>query len=72
MHRLSRSLCLQIRGANKSWLFRYRFRGKPKWISIGPAWMHGLTEARRRALRDGGHPGKYLASIILLSALNAR
>jgi integrase len=49
-HRVGRSLYLQIRGGNKSWLPRYRFRGKPKWMSLGPAWVLTLTEAKRKVV----------------------
>lgn len=61
-HRVSHSLYLQIRGGNRSWLFRYRFRKKPKWMSFGPADLLTLTEARNRAvaarkmLLDGRDP----------------
>lgn len=54
LHRVDHGLYLQIRreGATRSWLLRYRFRGRPKWMGLGPARLLTLTEARRRALAN--------------------
>jgi integrase len=37
-HLIDRGLYLQISGPNaRSWLFRYQFRGKPRWLGLGSA-----------------------------------
>mgnify|MGYP002621585206 CR=1 FL=1 len=66
LHRVDHGLYLQIRrdGATRSWLLRYRFKGRPKWMGLGPARVLTLTEAKRRALAsqrlilDGIDPAK--------------
>jgi hypothetical protein len=66
MHRVDHGLYLQIRrnGATRSWLLRYRFKGRPTWMGLGPARLLTLTEAKRRALAnqrlilDGIDPAK--------------
>lgn len=54
LHRVDRGLYLQIRrnGATRSWLLRYRFKGRPKWMGLGPARLLTLTEVRRKALAN--------------------
>ena len=49
-HRVAPSLYLQIRGGNRSWLFRYRYRTKQLWMSFGPARLLTLTEAKGKAI----------------------
>ncbi|NMG40376.1 integrase arm-type DNA-binding domain-containing protein [Chelativorans sp. ZYF759] len=66
MHRVDVGLYLQIRdeGKTRSWLLRYRYRGKPKWMGLGPARLITVTEAKRKALAgqrlllDGIDPAK--------------
>ncbi|MBB6012366.1 integrase [Aquamicrobium lusatiense] len=66
LHRVDHGLYLQIRrgGATRSWLLRYRFKGRPTWMGLGPARVLTLTEAKRRALAsqrlilDGIDPAK--------------
>jgi integrase len=36
-HRVDRGLYLQILGGSRSWLFRYEFQGKPRWLGVGSA-----------------------------------
>lgn len=50
-HRVARGLYLQVRGGNRSWLLRYRLRGKPMWMSLGPERLITLTDAKRRTLK---------------------
>ena len=65
-HRVDHGLYLQIRdqGKTRSWLLRYRYRGKPKWMGLGPTRLVTLTEAKRKAiagqrlLLDGIDPAK--------------
>jgi len=65
-HRVDHGLYLQIRdeGKTRSWLLRYRYRGKPKWMGLGPTRLVTLTDAKRRALAgqrlllDGIDPAK--------------
>lgn len=50
--RVDRGLYLAVRrnGAARSWLLRYRYRGKPRWMGLGPTRLVSLTEARRKAI----------------------
>lgn len=60
--RVSHGLYIQIRGGSRTWLLRYRFRGRQQLLSIGPVRLINLTEAKRRAhaaqqmLHDGIDP----------------
>jgi len=60
--RVSHGLYLQLRNGNRSWLLRYRWRGKPTWMGLGPTRLLTLTAARQRAKRaqtkllDGVNP----------------
>lgn len=50
-HRVDRGLYLQIRSdGTRSWLLRYRFRGRMRWMGLGPVRLVNLSEARRKAL----------------------
>jgi integrase len=51
VHRVDVGLYLQIRndGAKRSWLLRYRFGGRMRWMGLGPARLVTLTDAKRRA-----------------------
>ena len=47
-----RGLYLQIETAtNKSWLLRYQFRGRKRWMGLGSTADFSLAEARERARR---------------------
>jgi integrase len=60
--RVSHGLYLQVRGASRIWLMRYRFRGRQQLMGIGPVRLINLTEAKRRVhtahqiLHDGKDP----------------
>lgn len=60
--RVSHGLYIQIRGGSRTWLLRYRFRGRQQLMAIGPVRLITLTEAKRRAhaaqqmLHDGIDP----------------
>jgi integrase len=50
-HRIDRGLYLQIAGPNaRSWLFRYQFQGKPRWLGLGSA--ADVTLRQALAARD--------------------
>jgi len=59
--RVSHGLYLQIRGGTRSWLLRYRWKGKQLWMGLGPTRLITLTEAKRRAQR---------AQVMLLDGIN--
>lgn len=48
--RVAHGLYVQIRGSSRTYLVRYRFRGRQQLISIGPLRLITLTEAKRRAV----------------------
>ena len=51
MHLIDRGLYLQVRGpTSRSWIFRYRFRGKERALGLGSA--HDVTLAKACDLRD--------------------
>jgi integrase len=51
MHLIDRGLYLQVRGpTSRSWIFRYRFRGKERALGLGAA--HDVTLAKACDLRD--------------------
>lgn len=53
-HRVAPCLYLQVRGHSRLWLLRYRFRGRPARMSLGPERLVTLTEARRKAIKAQG------------------
>jgi integrase len=62
-HLDANGLYLQILSpTNSSWLYRYEFRGKKRWLGLGPTNAFDLVEARerhrraRQALFDGNDP----------------
>ena len=42
-------LLLQVRGEQRSWIFRYAVTGKVRWMGLGSARVLGLAEARQKA-----------------------
>jgi len=60
-HRVSHGLYLQIRGGNRSWLLRFRWKGEQLWMGLGPTRLVTLTEAKCRAKR---------AQMLLLDGVN--
>ncbi len=62
-HLCDRGLYLQVAGPeSRSWLFRYSFRGKERWLGLGSALDVSLVQARdarddaRALLRQGTDP----------------
>ena len=50
-HLIDRGLYLQVSGPNaRSWLFRYQFQGKPRWLGLGSA--ADVTLKQALAARD--------------------
>ena len=43
-------LYLQVDGGSRSWLFRYKRRGRTRYMGLGPLDVVGLGEAREKAL----------------------
>lgn len=66
--RVSHGLYIQIRGASRTWMLRYRFGGRQQLLGIGPVRLINLTEAKRRAhaaqqmLHDGIDPKQVRAA----------
>jgi hypothetical protein len=47
-HRVDKGLYLQIRqDGTRSWLLRFRLRGRMRWMGLGPTRLVNLTEAKR-------------------------
>jgi integrase len=47
LHRCDRGLFLQVAGPeSRSWIFRYSFMGKPRWLGLGSALDVSLAQAR--------------------------
>ncbi len=44
--RVAHGLYIQIRGGSRTWLLRYRFRGRHQLMSIGSVRLIKLTEAK--------------------------
>lgn len=50
-HSVGEGLYLQIsKTGSKSWLFRYSYNGKSKWMGLGPAHIVTLAEARSKMI----------------------
>jgi len=52
-YRVDRNLYLQVRddGRTRSWVFRYRFRGRLRRMGLGSARLFTLSDIRKKALR---------------------
>src|SRR5262245_33768688 len=48
VHRIDSGLYLQVKGAGRSWLHKYTFRGKQRWSGLGSADRATLAQARAR------------------------
>jgi hypothetical protein len=71
-------LYLQVQSrTNKSWLFRYRFNGRERFMGLGPLHTIDLEEARerarqaRKALLNGADPLAVRAAAVAQRALEA-
>jgi hypothetical protein len=49
-------LYLKVDGASKSWVFRFKLRGKPKLHGLGPTHAVTLADARVGHRRSRAHP----------------
>jgi integrase len=60
--RVAEGLYVQVRGASRTWMLRYRHGGRQQLMGLGPLRLFTLTEAKRRAraaqqlLADGINP----------------